>query len=204
MDKQTIDSYNQMAKQYDDETEEFWNRFPRTFLDKFIELSGEKILDVGSGPGRDGLLIQERGKEVIGVDASEAMVKMSSERGLYSVAAEFNSLPFENSSFDGVWSYTTLLHVPKSSVTTPLQEISRVLKPAGIFALGLIEGHTEGYQEKRHVNRPRWFSFYQKDEVCDLCRDHGFKLLHFETFTPRSKNYLNFIFQKTTKTIFDR
>jgi ubiquinone/menaquinone biosynthesis C-methylase UbiE len=80
MDKQTIDTYNKRAKEYDDETVDFWNLFPRTFLDRFIELSGKEIVDVGSGPGRDGLLLQQAGKEIVCVDASEAMVKLSEER----------------------------------------------------------------------------------------------------------------------------
>ena len=196
MDQQTIDTYNKMAKEYDDETVDFWEHFPRTFLNKFIELSGEKIVDVGSGPGRDGLLLQHAGKEIICVDASEAMVKFSSERGLESVLAEFDNLPFENESFDGIWSYTALLHIPKKYIRTSLEEISRVLKPSGIFALGLIEGETEEYKESSGVDMPRWFSFYQKDEVIDLCRKYGFELIYFETFKPRSTNYLNFIFRK--------
>lgn len=197
MDKQTIDTYNKMAKEYDDETIDFWERFPRTFVDKFIELSGKKIVNVGSGPGRDGLLLQQAGKEVVCVDASEAMIKLSSERGLQSVLAGFDSLPFGNESFDGVWSYTALLHIPKKSVGTPLEEISRVLKPSGMFALGLIEGDIEEYKESSGVDMPRWFSFYQKDEIVDLCRKHGFELVYFETFKPRSKNYLNFILRKS-------
>lgn len=197
MDQQTIDTYNKMAKEYDEETVDFWERFPRTFLDKFVELSGTKIIDVGSGPGRDALLLQQTGKEVICLDASEAMIKLSSERGLESVLAGFDNLPFEDSLFDGVWSYTALLHIPKKSVDTPLEEISRVLNPSGIFALGLIEGNTEEYKESSGVDIPRWFSLYQKDEVVELCKKHGFDLVYFETFKPRSKNYLNFIFQKS-------
>lgn len=197
MDQQTINTYNQMAKEYDEETVDFWERFPRTFLDKFAELSGKKIIDVGSGPGRDGLLLQQVGKKVICVDASESMVKLSSKRGLESVLAGFDSLPFENESFDGVWSYTALLHISKKSVDIPLKEIFRVLKSSGIFALGLIEGDTEEYRESSGVDMPRWFSFYQKDEVIELCKKHGFELLYFETFKPRSRNYLNFIFQKS-------
>lgn len=196
MDKQTIDTYNKMAKEYDDETIDFWDQFPRTFINKFVEHSGNKIVDVGSGPGRDGLLLQQAGKEVVCVDASEAMVKLSSERGLKSVLARFDNLPFKNNSFDGVWSYTALLHIPKKSISTPLKEISRVIKPSGIFALGLIEGNTEEYKESSGVDMPRWFSFYQKDEVENICKEHGFELVYFETFKPRSKNYLNFIFQK--------
>ncbi|HAS80955.1 MAG: hypothetical protein UR25_C0003G0118 [Candidatus Nomurabacteria bacterium GW2011_GWE1_32_28] len=196
MDKQTIDTYNKMAKEYDNETVDFWDRFPRTFLDKFVELSGRKIIDVGSGPGRDALLLQQTGKEVVCIDASEAMVKLSSERGLHSVLAGFDNLPFENDSFDGVWSYTALLHIPKKSIDVPLKEIYRVLKPSGIFALGLIEGDVEEYKESSGVGMPRWFSFYQKEEIEILCKKHGFELVYFETFKPRSKNYLNFIFQK--------
>lgn len=197
MDQQTIDTYNKMAKEYDDGTIDFWERFPRTFINKFIELSGKKIINVGSGPGRDGLLLQQADKEVICVDASEAMIKLSSKRGFESVLAEFDTLPFENESFDGVWSYTALLHIPKKSIDNPLEEIFRVLKPSGIFALGLIEGDAEEYKESSGIDMPRWFSFYQEEEVTDLCMKHGFELVYFETFKPRSKNYLNFIFRKS-------
>ncbi|HEU5114820.1 MAG TPA: class I SAM-dependent methyltransferase [Candidatus Paceibacterota bacterium] len=197
MDQQTINTYNKMAKEYDEETVDFWDRFPRTFLDKFIELSGKKIIDVGSGPGRDGLLLQKAGKAITCVDASEAMVKLSSERGLESVIASFEGLPFGDASFDGVWSYTALLHIPKKSIDDALKEISRVLKPSGMFALGLIEGDTEEYRESSGVGLPRLFSYYKKNEVVELCRKHDLELVHFESFKPRSKNYINFIFRKS-------
>ena len=197
MDTQTIDTYNKMAKEYDDETVDFWSLFPRTFLDRFIELSGKKIIDVGSGPGRDGLLLKEVGKDVVCIDASQAMVQLSRERGLESILAEFDQLPFENELFDGAWSYTALLHVPKKSINTPLQEINRVLKPSGTFALGLIEGEFEGFRDSSGIESPRWFSFYQKDEIVSILNQHGFELVYFETFKPRSKNYLNFIFRKS-------
>lgn len=196
MDQQTINTYNKMAHEYDHETIGFWEQFPRTFLDMFIELSGKKVLDVGSGPGRDGLLFQEVGKEVVCVDASEAMVDISVKKGLRSIIAGFDDLPFEDTSFDGVWSYTSLLHTPKKSIGIPFKEIYRVLAPSGMFALGLIEGETEGYKQRSGIDMPRWFSFYQKDEVIALCKQHGFELVYFETFKPRSKNYLNFIFRK--------
>jgi ubiquinone/menaquinone biosynthesis C-methylase UbiE len=197
MDKETINTYNKMAKDYDLETEDFWKRFPHTFLDKFIELSGQKIIDIGSGPGRDGLLLQGAGKDVVCLDASEAMIKISSDKGLRSILGDFNDLPFEDQSFDAVWSYTALLHVPKRSIDIPLKEISRVIRHSGVFALGLIEGNTEEYKESSGVNMPRWFSFYEKDEVIELCKRYDFELVYFETFKPRTKNYLNFIFRKS-------
>lgn len=197
MDKKTIDTYNERALEYDAETADFWEQFPKTFLDQFAAASGKKVLNIGSGPGRDGLLLKGLGKEVLCLDASEEMVKMSRERGLESIVGDFTLLPFEDCSFDAVWSYTALLHVPKKDVGKALDEINRVLISKGVFGLGLVEGYTEEYRESSGVNMPRWFAFYTKEEIQSLVQEYGFELVHFESFKPRSKNYLNFIFRKT-------
>lgn len=193
MDKPTIDTYNALAKEYDDETVDFWERFPRTFIDKFSESAKGSLLNVGSGPGRDGLILQSKGFNVVCIDASEAMVELSTARGLKSVVGDFTALPFEDNSFDAVWAYTSLLHVPKSEIHKSLMEIARVLKSGGIFGLGLIEGEEEMYRENSGVNQPRWFSYYKKEEIEDLLSRYGFKVTYFEEFKPGSKNYLNFI-----------
>ena len=113
MDKKTINTYNRLAKEYDQETTDFWDKFPQDFFYEFIKLVQGRVLDVGSGPGRDGLILQNEGLDVVCLDASEAMIKMSSEKGLESVLGDFNNLPFAGEFFDGVWAYTSLLHVPK-------------------------------------------------------------------------------------------
>jgi ubiquinone/menaquinone biosynthesis C-methylase UbiE len=197
MDKHTIDTYNVLAKEYDEETIGFWDNFPRTFIDTFAEHATSPILDVGSGPGRDGILLQEKGLEVTCLDASTAMIELSTARGLKSIVGDFSKLPFPDDSFGGVWAYTSLLHIPKSEVGIALSEISRVLKPEGVFGLGLIEGNQELYRESSGMNQPRWFSFYMKEEIESLLKDFGFTVEYFETFKPGSKNYLNFISRKS-------
>ena len=124
------------------------------------------------------------------------MVEMCNRRGLPALLGDFNHLEFPDHSFDGVWAYTSLLHVAKSAVDQPLHEIKRVLKPNGYFALGMIEGTTEGYQEKQ--GHERWFSYYTRGELEQLLTKHGFEEVYFEAFQPRSKNYLNFIIRRQT------
>lgn len=196
MDKVTIDTYNQTAQEYDTETTDFWKLFPHTIIDIFASKTSGRVLDVGSGPGRDGLLLQEKGLEVICLDASETMIALSSSRGLHSVLGDLCALPFPNASFGGVWAYTSLLHIPKTEIETALREIRRVLVKEGVFGLGLIEGTTEQYRESSGVSLPRLFSYYQKEDVEELLRKHGFTVVYFESFKPGSKNYLNFISQK--------
>lgn len=196
MDQQTIDAYNQYAQNYDDETVDFWNKFPRTFLNRFIELSNGSVLDVGCGPGRDGLILQDAGLNVVCLDASQSMVDLAKERGLNALVGDLMKLPFADASFDSVWAYTSLLHVSKVDVAQAFHEIHRVLKPGGIFGLGLIEGDGEIYRQTEKVTSPRLFSFYQKDEVEKHLAEHGFEIEYFETFKPNTKNYLNFISKK--------
>ena len=201
MDQKTIQTYNQLAKEYDEETIEFWESFPRTFFDQFAKRVHGKIVDIGSGPGRDGLLLTEKGLEVVCLDASEAMVKLSAEKGLPSVVGDFISMPFEDHTFDGVWAYISLLHIPKSEVSKAFHEIKRVIKDGGILGLGLIEGDTEAYRESSGMHMPRWFSFYTKEEIEQLLAQHGFQIQYFEQFKPQSKNYLHFIAQTTLSDI---
>lgn len=195
MDQKTIQTYNMMAKDYDEETVDFWDRFPSKIIDEFVVhlKGGAKILDVGSGPGRDGLILKQKGLDIKCLDASEAMISICKERGLDAVVGDFNNMPFDDNQFDGVWAYTSLLHVSKENIEKSFSEIVRVLKSGGIFGLGLIEGDFNDYRESSGMDKPRWFSFYTKEEIEVLLEKYNFEILYFDQFKPSSKNYLNFI-----------
>ncbi|MES3004823.1 MAG: class I SAM-dependent methyltransferase [Patescibacteria group bacterium] len=196
MDLLTIRTYNELAEEYDKETTGFWEHFPHRVFDKFIAETKGKVLDVGSGPGRDGLVLKNAGLDVVCLDASKSMIELSEAKGLKSVLGDFDKLPFSSRSFDGVWAYTSLLHTPKSKIKEPLMEINRVLKKNGIFGLGLIEGETELYRESSGVGKPRWFSFYKKEEIEVLLLYAGFEVIYYEDFQVNTKKYLNFICRK--------
>ncbi len=193
MDVQTIATYNQLAKAYDEETVDFWNRFPVEFIDEFMRRASGKVLNVGSGPGRDSVLLRDRGVDVTCFDASETMVKMTEAQDFRSILGDFESMPFADGEFDGVWAYTSLLHVPKVEIGKSLDEIHRALKSGGVFALGMREGDFDGYRESSDIHLLRWFSFYSKFELEKLLNIHGFEIVHFMEYRPGTKNYLNFV-----------
>ena len=102
-------------------------------LDVAEEMSGGRILDVGTGPGYLPLQISESlpGSEVIGIDVSEDMIRVARKnaegKNVKFLVGDANKMPFEDDSFDLVVS-TGSLHHWRNPVNV-LNEIYRVLRP---------------------------------------------------------------------------
>lgn len=95
------------------------------FVDKF-ELVGKKCLEVGSGRGA----FQDIVPDYTGLDLSAA-VATNYHKPFVTASAE--ELPFEDCSFDAVWSITVLEHIPDPNKA--LLEMRRVLKDNGLLFL---------------------------------------------------------------------
>jgi len=82
------------------------------------DVSGKKILDVGTGTGRAALALAARGAHVVGIDASAEMLSVARRRASDArVAVDFiegdaHALQFGDRSFDAVVCLRMLMHVP--------------------------------------------------------------------------------------------
>ncbi len=90
---------------------------------------GAKVLEVGCGTG----LILERvarvAEKAVGIDLSPGMLEQARARGLDVHEGSATELPFEDASFDLVYSFKVLAHVP--DIERALREMARVTKPGG-------------------------------------------------------------------------
>jgi len=198
MNQATIKTYDKYAKEYDEEVIEFWENFPKIIIDKFCEkLKGNKTLDLGSGSGRDAIILREKGLEIICVDASKEMVKITNNLGFKSIESDFQNYSFPKEKFDGVWAYTSLLHITKEEMKKVLKEIYKTLKPDGVFLIGMIEGIYEGEVERENMlGEKRFFRFYEEQELRKMIGEIGFKFEFQERYKPHSKTYLSQIYIK--------
>jgi demethylmenaquinone methyltransferase/2-methoxy-6-polyprenyl-1,4-benzoquinol methylase/phosphoethanolamine N-methyltransferase len=101
---------------------------------------GEKVLDVGCGPGIMTLLSAARvgaTGEAHGIDPSPAMIRLATEKAEKAgTSATFRegvieALPYADGSFDAVLSSLMLHHLPDDLRQTGFAEIARVLRPGG-------------------------------------------------------------------------
>ena len=197
-DNVTIDAYDKYAQVYDDEVVSFWENFPQTFLDRFAnQLPGKRILNVGSGSGRDALLLQKLGLEVVCIDASTSMIDMTTKLGFESHLADFKHLDFPEHSFDGIWAYTSLIHITKDEAREVIRKLQGFLKPNGLFAIGVIAGETAGMIERRTMpGVARYFKNYTKYELRELVEPLGFAFVYERDYQPHNSIYLNQLYKK--------
>jgi demethylmenaquinone methyltransferase/2-methoxy-6-polyprenyl-1,4-benzoquinol methylase len=107
--------------------------------ERVVELTNanksSRILDVATGTGKQAFAFARRGYDVVGVDLSEAMLKVAAQKNKYANAkfshADATSLPFEDGNFD-ISSISFALHeMPLTIGEKVLAEMSRVTKPGG-------------------------------------------------------------------------
>lgn len=196
-DAATIASYDKYAHAYDEEVIEFWQQFPKIFLEKFADLlPGKRVLNVGSGSGRDALLLRDLGLDVVCVDASKSMIAITTELGFESHLADFTQLQFPAASFDGIWAYTSLIHTPKEEAREVIRRLRALLKPGGGFAFGAIAGDTAGMVERSSMpGASRYFKLYQPQEARELIEPLGFSLVYEKDYQPSRKIYLNQLYK---------
>jgi SAM-dependent methyltransferase len=115
--------------------EERYSTYPWLYdAAEFRKHQGEKVLEVGCGTGSDLLQFAKHGAVATGVDLTTKHVELARGRvGNLAIVCEADArhLPFEDASFDFVYSHGVLHHSDEPEKI--VYEMLRVLRPGGRF-----------------------------------------------------------------------
>ena len=172
--------YNQQAEQRNKGGIQEWKVVERAHFLSLLQQEGKhSLLEIGTGHGRDSLFFQEQGLKVTGIDISPAMVNLCRQKGIMTVVMDMVDLGFEKDSFDTIYALNSFLHLPKSEFPTVLENVHKVLQPAGSFYLGLYGGFDfEGIWEDDFYTPKRFFSFHSDENIKNILVDY-FEILYF-------------------------
>lgn len=139
-------------------------------------LSGDRVLDVGCGPGSDAAAFADRGLDVVGLDVTQSF--LAAARGDVDGAfcrGDARALPFADGRFAGVWSSAALHHLPKSEFADALAECRRVLAADGVFFCSVKRGADAGFEpdDDHGGGDDRFFAYYEPDEFRDALSAAG-------------------------------
>jgi ubiquinone/menaquinone biosynthesis C-methylase UbiE len=109
-------------------------------LARFRDFRDKKVLEIGCGIATDGAEFAKHGASYVGVDLTPQSIALSRERfeilgipGEFHVANAEERLPFDDDTFDHVYSFGVIHHSPRTEAI--VDEIYRVLKPGGTFTV---------------------------------------------------------------------
>ena len=106
-------------------------------LDSVKGEKGTRFLDLGCGGGGSSVLANERGFQVSGLDAAEALIAIARERvpdGDFRVG-DLEELPYDNHSFDVAFASMSIMFATNPSIA--LREMGRVIVPGGRVTLSI-------------------------------------------------------------------
>jgi ubiquinone/menaquinone biosynthesis C-methylase UbiE len=171
--ERTRQTYDRYASEH---AARFWNASVARAWDVFTSLlpPNALVLDLGCGAGRDVAALGQRGCRVIGVDLSIGLLREAQDRvkGEF-VQADMRAIPFKTAQFDGVWMCASFLHIPRQQAPKVLAQVNRVMGWGSLIYIAVKQGEGESWQG---ADGPRFFTYYQPDEIASSIQDCGFSV----------------------------
>jgi SAM-dependent methyltransferase len=143
-----------------------------------------RVLEVGSGVGREAAGFIEHGYVYVGIDVSSGLLRVARQRNPRGKFMEMSlyDLHFDEP-FDGLWCLSTLLHIPKRRIGEALESIRGCLKPGAVGLVTMKEGDGERVERLSDASTRlggRFFAFWQMDELRAELEKHGLEV--FDTY----------------------
>jgi len=130
-------------------------------------------IEIGVGSGRFAAPLAIN----IGIDPSKKMREIAQKRGIKTINAVAEYLPFKDCQFEFALMITTICFL--DNVESSFKEVHRILKPYGYFIIGLVDKDSLiGKLYQQHKNENVFYkvaNFYSVDEVFSHLKKVGFR-----------------------------
>ena len=139
---------------------------------------GSRVLEIGSGPGRDALALEQIGMNVRRTDITPAFVRQLNSAGFTAdvvdpLRDDLTDPLRDGTPYDAVWANASLLHVRRDSLPVVLRRLAAVTRAGGSLHLTLKEGDGERWSVHGHVAAPRFFTYWREDALREVLLEEG-------------------------------
>lgn len=166
---ETLNAYEEHATQYVDRTSNA--RSP--LVDDLIGLTaaGDRVLELGTGPGRDAVALEAAGLIVDRTDGAAAFVDRLNAAGHAARVLKLDARDF-GGPYDAVFANAVLLHVHRARLAGVLEVARRAARAGGVLVASFKKGDGEGWSDQK-LDARRHFTYWQEDALEAVVRDAG-------------------------------
>ena len=149
---------------------------------------GARVLEIGSGTGRDAVELERRGFVVRRTDAAVAFVEMMRADGHQ--ADRLDALRDEfGGPYDAVFADAVFLHFDRAQLADVLRKAGRA---AGVLAFSTREGQGEEWSN-RHLDLPRHFVMWEEEPLRELLTATGWSVKDLRRHPAQVGSWFNLV-----------
>jgi SAM-dependent methyltransferase len=180
-DRDTVRSYDAVAAEYAAEAAAM-PEWVATEVDAFVaDLGGSgRVLEIGSGGGRDALELEKRGISVRRTDVAKGFVALLRTRGfeadlLDPLTDDLADPQRPATPYDGIWACACLIHVAREDFGTVLGRLAEATRTAGRLHVSIREGDGEGVSTHGSAAAPRRYleTYWREPALRSALTDSG-------------------------------
>ncbi len=182
MDQTTLQAYNEYAESFAGKasTSDFWITSYNWMTSSMPP--GARVIEVGTGAGRDARLFLEGGFRYTGVEPSAGLAKIARDRTgtlIYETdlrSGEELALTTRFGKFDGLWCVATVMHLTREETPGGLKNLrSLVVDDAPcVIAVKDKGSRPDGWEITPDVPAPRWYTWWSHEDFTGELDAAGF------------------------------
>lgn len=159
------------------------------FVNRMIQrFSPETLMDLATGPARVAVDVDTQDTQTMyAVDSSPAMLESAKKRlsdGWITQQEDAYNLSFDDNTFDLVFSFRFIRHFGSDNREKILQEVRRVLKPDGVFVMGVLNKNMlRGEYIEQFTgawDKSIFDEVYTREEIIEEMQAFGFELVEMQ------------------------
>ena len=173
--KLTLRTYGDRLAEYVNGTPAQINEAEGCWLDHALQLIPKKgkILELGSGSGRNAAVIQKRGYHIECTDAVPGFLDLLKSQGLK--ARLLNALHDDfGNGYDMLLANGVLVHFTPEESRSVVRKVHAALKKGGIFAFSVKQGEGSEWTSEK-LGAPRFFHYWQVEALKRFIAANGFE-----------------------------
>lgn len=181
-----------------------YKKIPARTTKDFLKNSHGKVLDLGSGAGRN--IIKIKNGKMYLVDFSKEMLKFANKKAkeekieIETKQGELYKIPYQDNFFDFAICISALHCIKPEKHKKSAEELYRVMKPKSKSLIGVWNFNSKRFNQKNGKEKlvgwqdkgKRYYYLFEEPEVHKLFKKAGFKILS----SHNSEMMINFVIEK--------